>query len=117
MSKTVLFQAIWFTLAHSSIWLRDWTLSGVTTPSQSGHGSDGNEWVLHIPHISSFTETSSSDSLVSYLEHLLGKSYPSAEMQLVYCAALADWAYSLFDDILTLMSNFLVQVIGVICIW
>ena len=26
----------------------DRTLSGATTPDQSGPGSDGNEWVLHI---------------------------------------------------------------------
>ena len=33
-----------------------------------------------------------SDCLVSYPGHLLGKSYPPAEMQSVYSTALADWA-------------------------
>ena len=39
----------------SSIWLS--SLSGVTTPGQSGAGSDGNEGVLHIPQSSSITGT------------------------------------------------------------
>ena len=43
--KIVLFRTIQF----SSIWPIDRTLSGATTPSQSGPGSDGNEGVLHIP--------------------------------------------------------------------
>ena len=34
----------------------------------------------------------SPDCLVSYAGHLLGKSYPSAEMQSVYSIAPADWA-------------------------
>ena len=33
------------------------------------------------------------DYLVSYQGHLLGESYPTTEMQLVYCTAPADWAY------------------------
>ena len=66
------------------------TLSGATTPIQSGPGSDGNKGVLCIPQSSSITEASSSVCLVSYLGHLLGKSYPSAEMQSVYSAALTD---------------------------
>ena len=36
-------------MQFSSIWAIDWTLSGATTPGQSGHGSDGNEGVLRIP--------------------------------------------------------------------
>ena len=40
-----------------------------------------------------------SDYLVSYLEHSLGESYFSAEMQLVYSAAPANW------DMLVLDSN------------
>ena len=31
------------------------TLSGATTPGQSGPGSDGNKEVLHIPQSSSIT--------------------------------------------------------------
>ena len=48
-----------------------------------------NEGVLCIPQISK-TGASSSDSFLSYLGHF-GESYPSAEMQLVYYTALADW--------------------------
>ena len=54
-------------------------LSGATTLGHSGPGSEGNEGVLHIPESSSNTETSPSDCLVSYPEHLLGEFYPSAE--------------------------------------
>ena len=42
------------------------TLSGATTPDQSGPGSDVNELVLHIPQSSSTAGTSPSDCLVSY---------------------------------------------------
>ena len=37
----------------SSIWPIDRTLSGATTPDQSGPGSDANKEVLRIPKISS----------------------------------------------------------------
>ena len=67
----------------TSIWPIDRTLSGATTPGQSGPWSDGNERVLHIPG------TSPSDYLVSYLGH---SSYPSAKKQSVYSTAPADWA-------------------------
>ena len=49
------------------------TLSGATTPGQSGHGSDGNEGVLRIPQISSTAGTSPSDCLVSYPGHSLAE--------------------------------------------
>ena len=55
----------------SSIWPIDRALSGATTPSQSGLGSDGNEGVLHIPQSFSITGTSPSDCLVSYPGHSL----------------------------------------------
>ena len=67
------------------------TLSGATAPGQSEPMSDGNEGVLRIPQSSSIIEASPSDCLVSYLVHLLGECYPSAEMQSVYSAAPADW--------------------------
>ena len=54
-------------------------LSGATTPSQSGPGSDGNEGVLHISQSSSITGTSLLDCLVSYPGHSFGGSYPSAK--------------------------------------
>ena len=67
------------------IWPINKTLSGATTPNQSGPGSDGNKGALRIPQSSSITETSSSDCLVSYLGQL------SAEKQSVYSTAPADW--------------------------
>ena len=94
--KTVLFQAIQLSIStlFSSIWPIDRTLSGAITPGQSGPGSDGNEGELHIPQSTSITGTSPSDFLVSYLEHSLEGSYPSAEKQSVYSTASADWQWS-----------------------
>ena len=43
------------------------TISGATTPGQSGLGSDGNEGVLHIPQSSYVTRPSLSDCL-SYIQ-------------------------------------------------
>ena len=59
-----------------------------------GPESNGNEWVLHIPQISK-ARAELSDCLMLYPGHLLGKSYPSAKMQLVYSTAPADWAFLL----------------------
>ena len=58
------------------------TLSGATTPSQSGPGSDGNKGVLKIPQSFSINGALPSDYLVSYPGHSFEKSYPSAEKQL-----------------------------------
>ena len=55
----------------------------------------GNEGVLCIPQRSNITRTSSSDCLVSYPGHSLERSYFSADMQLVYSKALANWAKSI----------------------
>ena len=63
-------------MQFSSIWPIDKTLSGATTPGQSGPGRNGNEGVLHIPQSSSMTETSPSDCLVSYPGHLGGGLTP-----------------------------------------
>ena len=52
-------------MSNSSIGPIDRTISGATTLSQSGPGSNGNEGVLH-----SKTGASLSDSLVSYPGHL-----------------------------------------------
>ena len=46
------------------------------TPGQSGHGSNGNKRVLHIPQSSSITGASPSDCLVSYPGHSLGSLTP-----------------------------------------
>ena len=50
--KTVLFQAIQFSIKtlFSSIWPIDRTLLGVTTPGQSGSGSDDNEYSPKLQH-------------------------------------------------------------------
>ena len=48
--------------------------------------------VVLISQSSSITRASPSDCLVPYPGHLLGKSDPIAEMQLVYSTAPADWA-------------------------
>ena len=71
MSKRVPFQTIQFTIR--------------TLPGQSGPGSDGNEGVLCIFLSSSFTGTSPSYCLASYLEHTLG--WGLNPLQLVYSTA------------------------------
>ena len=92
--QTVLFQTIHFSISvqFSSFWPIDRTLSGATNPGQSGPRSDGTEMVLCILKSSSITGSSPLDCLVSYPGHLLGESYPSAEMQSVYSTSRADWA-------------------------
>ena len=79
--KPILFQTIQFSfiLLFSSIWLKDRTLSGATTPGQSRHESDGNEGVLLITQSSSITGTSPSDCLMWYSEHTLRECYTSAD--------------------------------------
>ena len=52
-------------MQFSSIWPIDRTLSGATTPGQSGPRSDGNERVLCIPQSSSITGTSLPDYIWS----------------------------------------------------
>ncbi len=73
------------------------TLSGATTPGQSGPGSDGNKEVLLIPQSFSITGISPSDCSVLYPGHSLrGGAYPSADVQSVYSTAPANWAIILF---------------------
>ena len=79
-------------MQFSSIWPIDRTLSGATTPCQSGPGRNGNEGVLRIPQSSSITGTSLSDCSVSYLGHFLEKSHPSAEVQSMYSTTPTNWA-------------------------
>ena len=66
--ETVSLQKIQFSISTQfrSIWNIDWILSIVTTPGQSGPGSNGNEGVLQIPQTSSISGSPSSDNLVSY---------------------------------------------------
>ena len=72
------FQAIQLSIStqFSSIRPIDRTLSGSSTPGQSGSGSDGNKGLLCI--LQSITGTSPSDRLVSYPGYSLEKSYSSA---------------------------------------
>ena len=94
LANTLLIRPIQFSIntQFSSIWPIDRTLSGASTPGQSGPGSDSYKGVLHISQSSSITEASSSDCLVSYLGNSLRESYSSAEKQSVYSAAPANWA-------------------------
>ena len=73
MSKTFLFLKIQFSIGtqFSSIGPIDRTLSGSTSPCQSGPGSYGNEKVLHIPQRSSITGNSPSECLRLYSRHYL----------------------------------------------
>ena len=66
--RTVLFQNAQFSISRQfrSVWSIDRTLSGATTLTQSGPGSNGNEGVLHIPQRSWITGASPSNCLVSY---------------------------------------------------
>ena len=78
-----------------TVWPIDKTLSGATTPGQSRPGNNGNGGVLHILQISK-AGASTSDGLMSYIGHSFGgKSYFSANMQLVHSTAPADWASEL----------------------
>ena len=78
-------------MSNSSIQPIDGTLSGITTPGQSGLGNNGNEGVLDIPQIPK-AETWPSNDLMSYPELSGVGSYPSEEMQSVNSRAPADWA-------------------------
>ena len=73
-------------MSNTSIWPIDTTLSGATTPGQSGPGINSNEGVLSIPQSSNITGASLSDCLVSYPGHLLEESYTFAEMKSMYSA-------------------------------
>ena len=72
-----------------TIWPRDGTVSGATTPVQSGPRSKGNEEVLCIPQ-SSKARALPSDSLMSHPGNSLGRSYPSIYEQSAYYATSAD---------------------------
>ena len=53
-------------MSNSSIWPIHGTLSGATTPGQSGPGRDGNKEVPRLPQSSSITGVSPSDCLMSH---------------------------------------------------
>ena len=94
--KTVLFQTIQFSISTliSSIWPIERTLSGATTPGQSGPRSNDNKGILCIPQNPSITGATPLDCFVSYLGLSLGESHSTAEMQSVYSTAPANWAIS-----------------------
>ena len=48
-------------MSNSNVWPIDRTLSGTTTPGQSGPGSNGNKGVLCIPQSSCITGASPVD--------------------------------------------------------
>ena len=83
------------------------SLSGATTSCQSGPGSDVNEGVLCIPR--SLPWALPWDCLVSHLGHSLGEFYPSAEMQSVYSAALADWVRIKEGNFVNYQLNYLTE--------
>ena len=79
-------------MSSSSIWHINSTLSGTTTPGQSGPESNDNEGVLRISQGPGVSGSSPSDCLMSYTGHSLARSsYSFAEMQWVYSTAPAYW--------------------------
>ena len=58
-----------------SIWPIDRTISGATTPDQSGLGSNGKDWILYIPQ-SSKSGALPLDGLMSYPGHSGGGLTP-----------------------------------------
>ena len=84
----------------------DRTLSGATTPGQSGPENDGNEEVLRILQSSSITGASPSDCLLSYLGDTLVRSYPSAEnvVRVFYSVPLKLVSQTTTIDLLILMA-------------
>ena len=89
--KTVLFQTIQLSISTQfksqtvSIWSIDSTLSGATTPGQSGRGSDGNKGVLHIPQSSSINEASPYKSCVTS-RTLVGGVLPLCRDAVIFCS-------------------------------
>ena len=75
-----------YLLIDSSVEGQYITITGTTTSVQSC-----TEGVLHILQNSRIGVSSSLDGLVAYPGHLLGVSYPSAEMQSAYSMATANW--------------------------
>ena len=71
----------------------DRTLQAATILGQSVPGSNDNEGVLSIPQSSKV-----GIRLFNVISgHSLRRSYATAEMQLVYSTAPADWAFNRFN--------------------
>ena len=76
----------------SYICLINRNLSGSTTLSQSGRGSDGNKGdTLHSPKLQHYWNLNIRLFSVICRTFVGGWSYPSAEMQSVYSITPADW--------------------------
>ena len=75
------FKIILNIILNRYIWLLDGTLTGTTTPSQSGPGSNGYEGILYIPR-SSVIGASPSNDLVSYPHSSKKYIYPLLYMPL-----------------------------------
>ena len=73
----------------------DWTLSGATTSSQSGPGSDGSKGIHRIPQSSSITGNLTIKLFSVISGNTSEEFYPSTEMQSVYSTAPSDWAFLL----------------------
>ena len=54
--QKILFQAIQLSAQFISIWSIDTSLSGTTTPCQSGPGSDRNEGLIRMPKVPALLE-------------------------------------------------------------
>ena len=95
-SQTVLIQTIQFSISmhFSLIWPIYKTLSGATTPGQSGSGSNVNDGLLHIPQSFSITGTSPSDCLVSYPGQSLGDLTPLQRCSRCLLQPQMIWQYS-----------------------
>ena len=93
-------------MSNSSILHIDKTLSGATTPGQSGPGHYGNEWVLHIPQSSKYG-ASPSNCLMSYPGHsLVGGSYPLPTCKSVYSTASVDRTFKGNSSLITILAPY-----------
>ena len=96
----------------NSIWPVDRTLSGVTTPSQSGPGTMSVKGFLHSSNFHHYWNLTI--RLFSVITRTLvggggGVSYPSAEVQAVHSTAVADWAKDIVINKFKLQSCYYVH--------
>ena len=76
---------------NGSFWAIDGTQTNTICQGQHELGSNGNEEVLHIPQSSRLEPHPQMQFSVIYRTLLVGMSYSSAELQLVYSTAPAEW--------------------------
>ena len=107
------FQTIQFSIStlFSSIWLIDRTLSDATTLGQSGPGSYGDKGYSTFPKTPALQDPHHQIVYCHIQDTRWGSEfYPSAEMQSVLSAALADWAIiiwkGLFASLLHSISSY-----------